>query len=64
MFSRKGKKLEVICLDFGGAGGSAVWEDSWYDDGGGDVEGVGKSGPSDERTDWPDGAETDGIARA
>jgi hypothetical protein len=48
--SRRGRKLDANCLDSGGAGGSPVRGDSWYDDRGGEVDGVGTSG-SDERTE-------------
>lgn len=49
--SLRGRKLDPNCRDSGGAGGSPARGDSWYEDNGGEVEGVGTSWPSDERTD-------------
>ena len=62
MFSRRGRKLDVICLDLGGAGGSVVCEESLYADGGGEVEGVCKSEPSVKRPNWPEDAATGGCS--
>lgn len=51
---RKGRKLEVICRDCGGAGGSLIvcGESLKLDNGGGEVDGVGTSGPYDDLRDW------------
>ena len=45
----RGRKLDVICRDCGGAGGSkAVCGESLNVDGGGEAVGVGMPGASDE----------------